>query len=88
MKHCAWCDSEFVACKGQLYCSTDCKRLSSEESIARRKEAARIKRRIKSRPRCSECKMPLSIYGHGNVCSSCIPQNVFAKAIKQIRGNI
>ena len=87
MKHCQWCDQKFkTEIVYQIYCSPECRELSTREKIAARyMQSKRAKRKGKTRL-CKSCSMPLSIYNDFAVCSSCsVNPDAVSKAIKKIK---
>ena len=90
MKHCQWCDKQFKTdITYQIYCSPECRDLSTKEKIAARYiQSKRQKRKGKVRL-CKSCSTPLSIYNDDAVCSSCsINPDAVSKAIKEIKGRV
>ena len=88
MKECAFCGHDFVATKGQQYCSDDCRIKANKEATERRKEEARRKRRKNADRSCIVCGAKLSMYGHGNTCAAHINPKPMSDIIRQIKGLI
>ena len=88
MKHCQWCDREFKTdIVYQIYCSPECRDLSTKEKIAARYIISRRQKRRGKTRLCRSCSSPLSIYNDDAICSSCaINPDAVTKAIKQIKG--
>lgn len=85
MKHCVWCDREFIGAKGQTYCSPSCRIDANIEASNRRREEARRARRRAAEKRCVVCGAQLSMYGYGNTCASHINPKPLSDILKQIR---
>jgi hypothetical protein len=88
MKHCSWCDKEFKTdISYQIYCSIECRDLSTKEKIAQRYVFSRRQKRKGKTRICKSCSRQLSIYNDDNLCNSCLinPLDV-AKALKEIKG--
>lgn len=87
MKHCKWCDKEFISdISYQIYCSALCRESATKEKIAARYVVSRRqKRRNKIRP-CKNCGNSLSIFNDDQICNECNINPVqVAKILKQIR---
>lgn len=88
MKHCQWCDAQFLAKTSyQIYCSVGCRDLATKEKIALRYEQTRRERRRDKDRRCKICDDPLSIYNDEKTCETCVvdPKEV-GRVLRQIRG--
>lgn len=90
MKNCSWCDKEFITkISYQIYCSEECRELSTKEKIAQRYIHTRRKKRLGKNRVCKQCGEKLSIYNDDNLCTRCNVNPVdVKKALKQIKGNI
>jgi len=72
MKHCQWCDKEFnTEIVYQIYCSPECRDLSTKEKIAARYLISRRQKRKGKERSCKSCKEALSIYNDDNLCVKC-----------------
>ena len=90
MKHCQWCDKEFKTdIPYQIYCSPECRDLSTKEKIAARYLVSRRQKRKGKERNCKSCKEHLSIYNDESLCVRCNvnPLDV-AKALKKIKDNL
>jgi len=88
MKHCSWCDREFKTdISYQIYCSVECRDLSTKEKIAQRYLFSRRQKRKGKQRLCKSCKTQLSIYNDDTLCNGCLvnPLDV-EKALKEIKG--
>ncbi len=88
MKHCQWCDKEFISkINYQIYCSVVCREQSTKEKIADRYKISRRKKRKGKTRLCKSCGLSLSIYNDENLCNVCRvnPKDVL-KALKDIKG--
>ena len=90
MKHCQWCDKEFKTdITYQIYCSPECRDLSTKEKIAARYIVSRRQKRKGKERNCKSCNEALSIYNDDSLCVRCNinPLDV-AKALKKIKDNL
>ncbi len=88
MKHCQWCDTQFIPNTSyQIYCSSLCREEATKEKIALRYEKTRRERRKTRDRRCKICDTSLSIYNDDKTCEQCLidPKEV-NKALRQIKG--
>ena len=88
MKHCQWCDNEFIAqVSYQIYCSSVCRDSATKEKIASRYIVVRRQKRKGKVRKCKNCGEDLSIYNDDQLCYLCNinPKDV-AKALKDIKG--
>jgi hypothetical protein len=90
MKHCQWCDSQFKTdITYQIYCSPECRELSTKEKIAARYMVSRRQKRIGKERNCKSCKEALSIYNDDPLCVKCnVNPSDVAKALKEIKDNL
>lgn len=88
MKHCQWCDTEFQSeISYQIYCSVECRDLSTKEKIAARYLVTRRQKRKNKVRKCKSCGEDLSIYNDDPICSTCdINPTEVTKVLKQIKG--
>lgn len=90
MKHCQWCDKQFKTdITYQIYCSPECRDLSTKEKIAARYIISRRQKRKGKERNCKSCKEALSIYNDESLCVKCNvnPSDVM-KALKEIKDNL
>jgi hypothetical protein len=90
MKHCNWCDAQFITTISyQIYCSTDCRESATKEKIAARYVQLRRQKRKGKDRRCKSCDNKLSIYNDESLCMECVinPSDV-NKTLKEIKGLI
>jgi hypothetical protein len=88
MKNCQWCNKEFSSkISYQIYCSSDCRDLSTREKITARNAINRRNRMIGKKRKCKSCKVNLSAYNDDQLCHSCLinPTEV-SKALKELKG--
>ena len=88
MKECSWCTTEFEPnVKYQIYCSVECRTLSTKEKVSERyKQKRRTKYQGKQRFCAGGCGEILSMYNDTQYCNSCnINEKQVARAIKQIK---
>jgi len=83
-----WCHDEFIASKGQMYCSFPCRIAANQEATVIRKEVARRERRKAAAKRCVMCGALLSMYGVGNTCATHSNPNSLSDILKQIRKKV
>jgi hypothetical protein len=90
MKHCQWCDKEFKTdITYQIYCSPECRDLSTKEKIAARYIISRRQKRKGKERNCKSCKEALSIYNDETLCVKCnVNPSDVAKALKEIKDNL
>jgi len=88
MKNCVWCNREFSASKGQMYCSPECRTNANEEAMVVRKEMARRQRRRAANKSCVVCGATLSMYGVGNTCAMHTNPIFLTDILKQIRKKV
>ena len=90
MKHCQWCDKQFkTEISYQIYCSPECRDLSTKEKIAARYIVSRRQKRKGKERNCKSCKEPLSIYNDESLCVKCnVNPSDVAKALKEIKDNL
>ena len=90
MKHCQWCDKEFKTdITYQIYCSPECRDMSTKEKIAARYMVSRRQKRIGKERSCKSCKEALSIYNDDALCVKCnVNPSDVAKALKEIKDNL
>jgi hypothetical protein len=87
MKNCQWCNKEFSSkISYQIYCSVECRDLSTREKIAARNAINRRNRMINKKRKCKSCKASLSAYNDDQLCHSCLinPSEV-SKALKELK---
>ena len=83
-----WCNREFGASKGQIYCSPECRTQANQEAIVIRKEQARRQRRKAARKCCVVCGATLSMYGTGNTCAMHTNPVILSDILKQIKKKV
>jgi uncharacterized protein YmfQ (DUF2313 family) len=90
MKHCQWCDKEFKTdITYQIYCSSECRDMSTKEKIAARYIISRRQKRKGKERNCKSCKEALSIYNDETLCVKCnVNPSDVAKALKEIKDNL
>jgi hypothetical protein len=90
MKHCQWCDKKFeTEIVYQIYCSPECRELSTKEKIAARYIVSRRQKRKGKERNCKSCKEALSIYNDESLCAKCnVNPSDVAKALKAIKDNL
>lgn len=89
MKSCERCDTKFKPkVTYQIYCSEECRDISTREKIAERYQLTRRQKRIgKSRKCLGGCGQQLSIYNDSGFCSNCnVSKKAVDKMLKQIKG--
>lgn len=88
MKHCQWCDAQFVTkISYQIYCSSTCREAATREKIAERYAASRRNRRHGKVRKCKSCGSNLSAYNDEPLCVGCSVNPVdVSKALKEIKG--
>lgn len=88
MKICAWCANEFnPSVSYQIYCSPECRELSTKEKISERYQINRRKSRSKKQRRCSGgCGTFISIYNENGYCQVCmINKKKVDKTLRQLK---
>lgn len=90
MKHCQWCDQQFKTdITYQIYCSQECRDMSTKEKIAARYIISRRQKRKGKQRNCKSCGEGLSIYNDETLCVKCnVNPSDVAKALKQIKDNL
>ena len=90
MKHCQWCDKQFKTdITYQIYCSPECRDMSTKEKIAARYMVSRRQKRRGKERNCKSCKEALSIYNDDSLCVKCnVNPSDVAKALKEIKDNL
>jgi hypothetical protein len=91
MKYCSWCSDEFLpAVTYQIYCSSECRELSTKEKIAKKYQISRRKKKNKNKKKCSGgCETIISIYNETGFCSVCMTnKKKVEKLLKEIKGYI
>jgi hypothetical protein len=90
MKHCQWCDKQFKTdITYQIYCSPECRDMSTKEKIAARYMISRRQKRKGKERNCKSCKEALSIYNDDSLCVKCnVNPSEVAKALKEIKDNL
>lgn len=90
MKHCQWCDQQFKTdITYQIYCSQECRDMSTKEKIAARYIISRRQKRKGKDRTCKSCKESLSIYNDESLCVKCnVNPSDVAKALKEIKDNL
>ena len=90
MKHCQWCDKQFKTdITYQIYCSSECRDMSTKEKIAARYIISRRQKRKGKERNCKSCKEALSIYNDESLCVKCnVNPSDVAKALKEIKDNL
>ena len=91
MKLCERCDKHFKPkVTYQIYCSEECREISTKEKIAERYQITRRqKRKGKIRLCLSGCGEKLSIYNDSGFCPNCnINEKQVNKMLKQLKGFI
>jgi hypothetical protein len=88
MKHCQWCDKEFLSdITYQIYCCSECRDSATKEKIAARYLISRRQKRKGKKRVCRSCSITLSIYNDEQLCGDCTVNPVDVnKALKQIKG--
>jgi uncharacterized protein YmfQ (DUF2313 family) len=89
VKSCERCDTKFKPTVSyQIYCSEECRDISTREKIAERYQLTRRQKRIgKSRKCLGGCGQQLSIYNDSGFCSNCnISKKAVDKMLKEIKG--
>ena len=89
MKSCERCDTKFKPkVTYQIYCSEECRDISTREKIAERYQLTRRQKRIgKSRKCLGGCGVQLSIYNDSGFCSNCnVRKKAVDKMLKQVKG--
>lgn len=87
MKHCQWCDNEFITTISyQIYCSTECRDSATKEKIAARYLITRRQKRKDKKRVCQNCNQDLSMYNDEALCIKCNvnPKDV-TKVLKDIK---
>jgi hypothetical protein len=88
IKHCHWCDNNFdTKVSYQIYCSAECRELSTKEKINQRYLQTRRARRHGKDRKCKACNTALSIYNDDTICQTCeiVPKDV-DKVLKELKG--
>ena len=87
MKHCSWCDKEFLTTISyQIYCSVECRESATKEKIAARYIICRRQKRIDKKRICKNYQEELSIFNDEVLCGRCnINPSQVSKVLKQIR---
>ena len=72
----------------QIYCSEECRDLSTKEKIAERYQVTKRQKRLGKTRRClGGCGVQLSIYNDSGFCSNCnISEKAVAKMLKEVKG--
>ena len=72
----------------QIYCSDECRDLSTKEKIAERYQVTKRQKRLGKTRRClGGCGVQLSIYNDSGFCSNCnISEKAVAKMLKEVKG--
>ena len=89
MKTCEWCSHEFVPnVKFQIYCSSECREISTKNKIYERYQINKVKQRIGKKVEClGGCGVMISIYNDDKFCSSCkINKDKVEKMLNKIKG--
>lgn len=89
MKSCERCDTKFKPkVTYQIYCSEECRDLSTKEKIAERYQLTRRQKRIGKLRKClGGCGVQLSIYNDSGFCNNCnVSKKAVDKMLKQIKG--
>jgi len=87
MKNCQWCNQEFSSkVSYQIYCSIECRDLSTREKISARNAINRRNKMIGKKRQCKSCKKLLSAYNDDLLCHSCLinPAEV-SRALKELK---
>lgn len=88
-KICNVCGNEFQSKgKNHIYCSPECRVLSTKEKIIARYQVLKFKNRMgKGRMCAGECGTPISIYNDIGFCNAClINKKKVNKFIKDLKG--
>ena len=85
--YCRLCDKEFKSdLKHQVYCSVECREKATRQKMIERQEKERLKRRIKKKRFCSNCKKEISIYNEDSLCNTCtIDKRKVDKFLKDLK---
>jgi hypothetical protein len=89
MKFCSWCSLEFEPkVKYQIYCSKECRDLSTKEKINERYNKNRREKLIKKKKKCSGgCGTFISIYNKDDFCHTCsVNKKQVDKMLKELKG--
>ena len=89
MKLCERCDQRFKPkVSYQIYCSEECRDLSTKEKIAERYQVSRRQKRIGKVRKClGGCNTQLSIYNDSGFCSNCnVSKKAVDKMLKEVKG--
>jgi hypothetical protein len=72
----------------QIYCSEECRDLTTKEKIAERYQVNKRQKRIGKIRRCfGGCGVQLSIYNDSGFCSNCnVSEKIVAKMLKEVKG--
>jgi hypothetical protein len=72
----------------QIYCSEECRDLTTKEKIAERYQVNKRQKRIGKTRRClGGCGVQLSIYNDSGFCSNCnVSEKIVAKMLKEVKG--
>ena len=91
MKVCDWCSNEFTPnVSYQIYCSVECRELSTKEKVNERYQQRRRKKLAHKKRRCvNGCGTLLSVYNDNGYCNSCaINGKQVDKVLKELKGLI
>jgi len=89
MKPCFWCGNEFEnSVSYQIYCSKECRELSTKEKISERYSINRRKNRVGKKRKCSGgCGTQISIYNDSGFCNICmVNKRKVDKMLKELKG--
>lgn len=89
MKSCERCDTKFKPkVSYQIYCSENCRDISTREKIAERYQLTRRQKRIGKTRKClGGCGVQLSIYNDSGFCSNCnVSKKAVDKMLKEVKG--
>jgi hypothetical protein len=89
MKSCAWCSQEFdPKVKYQIYCSVECRELSTKDKISEKYQINRIKNRAGKIRKCSGgCGTSISIYNDNGFCGICmVNKRKVDQMLKELKG--
>lgn len=90
MKSCDWCGNDFEPnVSYQIYCSIDCREISTKQKINERYQLKRRKKIAAKKRFCNQCGSQLSVYNLENLCGACVvDQKQVDKALKELKGLI
>jgi len=89
MKFCEWCSLEFIPnVQYQIYCSGECRELSTKEKINERYKRNRRNKLSKKKRKCSGgCETIISIYNENDFCDACsINKKQVDRMLKELKG--